>query len=831
MNSGKSASAFVSGVQQGYGFVEDAYASKENRANKQRTADQNAKLKEEAIYKAQSESRALKEIEAGIYPGGSDERAAKMQEEINRLTKQQQTNNGSTLKSIINDVVVVDNTVGREEQLVSAVAKFKSNPEIVKSLGIQNMETLDVLRPGVPKDRKWISELLSRNGISPQSEGLDMSKPESQAQWDEYVDKLIGVYPALKADGTYIDMDGLSKATGASNLLSPSQKERVKGYEQKLDEALGGLRRKKGIEGRIEDTIDALKDPEDRRKPVETVSQDVIDEPTPKKVVSTDVEAYNQAREQGVGYKGDVYTRKNEAGSSAYGKYQVIDSTNARISERLGMTPEEGRTPEGQEKVYAELKREGTEQLKGWGEAVTPANLYAVHQLGAGRAKRYFEGTLTDKDIKVMNDNLPKDKQSSNSKIVVSTWSKLYNEGGGPESVEKVGKAYMAESGQVKPIGTDRMKHLYALAGMNYPVKEPKQTADMTNYEFLKENGYSDDEAFKATYGSKTSSSLSRGGKTLRDANDAKARGDLEQYGILMDMARKQANKGTSSTFDYKTALADNKKLDGLEDLTASQQGTYDANLEIIEGYETTASTESSRERLKTGKEAFNLVQKHVGKDKLDKAGENDLRSAENIYSESKKGSKVLERENKIIERMQGKQLAANDIATFLNDFNDPSKNLKNLQQGIIDNMSNWAGKLADPETVQWLDKITGGNWENQVKASVEADTRLGYLQAQFIKAISGTAASDAERQQLVKIMQSSDWNDEDRLLQSLEQFHGNVVRENKSARDQIQFSPYSAYEASQMTEIGKPSIDRTGMPTRTVGGETRYWDGNTWII
>jgi len=133
-----------------------------------------------------------------------------------------------------------------------------------------------------------------------------------------------------------------------------------------------------------------------------------------------DIDAYIVAKES----KGD-YNAQNPT-STAFGKYQVIDSTRRDVANKLGLTEAQSKTPEGQEKVYTELKNGYRSLLRKLDEPITAKNMYAVHQLGTGRAERYFKGTLTAKDLKVMKDNLPKSKQDT--KDVVGEWTRTYGD-------------------------------------------------------------------------------------------------------------------------------------------------------------------------------------------------------------------------------------------------------------------------------------------------------------------------------------------------------------------------------------------------------------------
>lgn len=124
---------------------------------------------------------------------------------------------------------------------------------------------------------------------------------------------------------------------------------------------------------------------------------------------------------------GGDYTAKNPK-SSAYGKYQFIDSRRREIASKIGLTEEGSKTPEGQELMMQYAMNEYKALLTKWGQPIDKANTYTIHQMGAGRARRYFSGKLNSNDIKVLKDNIPKKFHASlkTRKDVLKKWEELY---------------------------------------------------------------------------------------------------------------------------------------------------------------------------------------------------------------------------------------------------------------------------------------------------------------------------------------------------------------------------------------------------------------------
>ncbi len=205
-----------------------------------------------------------------------------------------------------------------------------------------------------------------------------------------------------------------------------------------------------------------------------------------------------------------------------------------------------------------------------------------------------------------------------------------------------------------------------------------------------------------------------------------------------------------------------------------------------VHNYENPASIRGSEKEITYIEKADQMVK------------EGDLDGAQKLYTKfDKEGVKT---DRKTVEDMQSMQISINGMTELLNDL-DSDKNIANYERGIIQNLGVNIGKLTEPEYIKAMDKQFGSNWEEKLKASVSVDTRLGYIQSQFIRAMSGTAASDKEREFLVSVMQSGKWDDEVYMKQAIEDFIGMMKEENQTMKGQANRLPQDAEDATNYTE------------------------------
>ena len=392
---------------------------------------------------------------------------------------------------------------------------------------------------------------------------------------------------------------------------------------------------------------------------------------------------------------------------------------------------------------------------------------------------------------------------------------------------------YIRSSGGA-PLDDMRMRKIYALLGKNYPRDPNEPTAMMKNFEFLSDM-VGPDKALDAVFGVESDEDefgRSRVGKTLKDAMEAKARGDMEQYEILMDAAKKQANKETATQYGYNKAMDKKYELDQIakeRDLTEAEQVEYKSALETIENYEKTASQQTRDANLKMQNQAHEMANKHANEiAEARKTGKEitaeaigDLKRAQQMYRAS--GDKLsIAADKKILEPMRANQEAAIEIDSVMNRLD--KGDLKPMRKGIVDNAIQMLGTKVSENLIPESRKET-------IEANIKAGSVLGYLQATLIRAMSGTAASEAEVKRLQNVMQGAEWNQEWALKAALKEFRDGLIRRQNTLSNQLSVSPYDAYRLTQMNAPNRVSkTKKENRPSRTINGETRYWDGTKWV-
>jgi len=816
MYGGQGANAAVKGYQQGYKFQQDS-----------ETAMQEAQLRSEKIKQAGLDNE-LREMSV-------DNVRLKQQEEIKTLQKAQTTTNSTIVKSDINNITLQSDSKDREQFIGTLQTKFKTNPEIYKMLGIKNPQTMSILNPRDSKDREWMESTLIKEGLKVEDYGDN---------WDAMITETMDAYPAMKADGAIVDLNGLSAATGSAVMATPQynkimeknrnelkarQENSLVNMENAMKADLGG----EGSQVPYNERADKpLTDPtaktfEDRNKLMamgddvpEEERADMTDEDIANKRAYEDIEKTSQAASASFkevralmdGHEtgnSKSYTAKNK-NTGAYGRYQFMPQTMASLQKRLGLERTDTPSSTDQDAMYEELVNEHRNDLKSIGAPDTAENLYALHQLGGPTGKNYLKGNITPKVISSMKNQFSAKKTDGKSdQEIVNMWEKRFANGGGGTVTQQITNEIKSSGDNGQPLNDMRMRKIYALLGKSYPKDPNEATVKMKNFDFLSEK-VGEKQAMEAIFGSTGSPGrMEKAIKFLRTLEPG-----TKEYKAQENYIKKLGRSGTASKFDRDEAITANKKLDakGTENWTKEDKTDYASNNEVIQGYDKTAK-EQNREADRADRvraddmliESATEVEesRRTGKP-LSATTREKLKSAEQIKRAAQ--TDLAKADDKKLEEMNGKRRAANSTASFINRVTDGDL-AKDYDKDIVANPISWVQNLFGSENEK-----TQSALQKKATAAIKANTRLGIIQANYIKSMSGTAASDAERQFLTEIMMGDSWGDETALMTAITEFYDSQVEDIQDYN--IAVSPAQEHRAKQVDRIRRDSrTEKEGSP------------------
>ena len=171
-----------------------------------------------------------------------------------------------------------------------------------------------------------------------------------------------------------------------------------------------------------------------------------------------------------------------------------------------------------------------------------------------------------------------------------------------------------------------------------------------------------------------------------------------------------------------------------------------------------------------------------------------DREGAKNLYTASAANdpewsTKARDTQDKILSNLDEKEKAkAYKTIEQLEANHNAASAVERVLKGQIDKVD----KDVIQASVDWV-RMKVGSEAAQTVANVDFNTQTGMILASYIKAMSGTAASDAEVQRLMGSFLSGNLNDETYIKQSMKSF-SNYLRSsnNTMAKGIIDVAPYS---------------------------------------
>lgn len=793
MYGGQAAASGVEGFKQGSKFQQDS-----------QNAYRDAQLKEERIKEAVTNNKLLNIAYNDV--AAPDQQTQQMQEMQQRLQTAEATaqkSAGSTVKGDVNELTVQADGKSRDDMIKVIKTRFKTNPEIYKSLGIKNTETMGILNPRDSKDRSWMTDTLAGFKVTPESEGVERGSKE----WANIVDDMIDGYPAIKADGAIVDLNGLSVAMGASSMANPAHNKIMEGNRDIL---------RKRIDGQVENPL-ALADMQgnERISAEHAIGYDQAG--MAKDASIADIESQKASESMGItdidrlkdkeGFRGNAYEDTEGHMTIGYGHKILPDEQHllnttlskedaTKLLERdaqshekefLAKEPWIKDLPEGAQQALADM---AYNMGPNWLDKFPNTK----KALQAGDMEKAAEGILDSKYAKQVGK-----RADENASLI-------RGDGGtaSSEVAQKVSSEVASAGG--KPLDDMRMRKVYSLLGKSYPRDPNEATAQMKNYEFLS-NKVGDDKAFEAVFGG-TDTKLGRMGKAMQER--AQYSKDSTEYKEYTKFIEKLGKTGTASEVDFNrwtAELADPstspERRAELEEkirdsMATSSEQTRDSNVKVMneEQAKVEAMGKEVDSAIKTGKPISAESQASLTET------QNKLRhSADRV---------TLDGDKKTLETMRGNQIAANGIASTLNRIE--SGDMKKIETGMVDNIVQELSTMA-PEGMLTDDM------KETMTANIKKNTTLGYLQASFIKAISGTAASNEEVQRLVKVMQGGAWSQPGAMKTALKEFYNTLEGQQKTHKGQLEVSPSSGYKSSMFTPMWKTRDEWT----EHYGNDDRY--------
>ena len=762
---GQAGMAFANGVQQGYGFVDKAYA-----------AEQEARAKEERIKTAVTKNKLL-DIAYDNVSGKSaqEQKMQSMEQEITTMKEEKQKSDGVAMSADINGLASQYTIDERADYLTGLKEKITSNPSMYSTLGIKDPKSMSVLNTKDPEDMKWMNKFMSMKGVSPEELDIDIGTPEGQAEWNKVLNEAVNIYPVVKVDGAPVDMMGLGVATGAYNQASPKMRKQMeKNDEMRWDSLeeivqrgrMGGEKASLPVvqdENQFADNprLDELsmkydtknqvfngtkeEEAEFERLNTESMNRANGEGSTPMvefdaskattggpEDIATTEQADKQGSQEVSNYNDylatidtfetdgtkDRYTQKNP-NSTAYGRGQVVDKTNAAIAKRLGLTPDQARTRDGQDMVLKELYKDFTNTLDKAGLPKTRDSYYALHQMGEPVGTKYLKGNIDSSVIKAMRGQFKDKGKGISDQDIVTKWENRFTKEGNSKVVKSAYNNYKAQTGTsgTAPMSDMRMRKVYALLGVTYPKDPNAPTTKMKNYDFLTTLGVEQDDAVDMVFGRTK-------GNTIRNSQWMKLHNEQKQFepGSKEWDQLETAKAGESSKYFNTTKSKDRAHYDAIkanpestpEQIQLAEDGLrkLDQTSHVIDkNYDTMKTAEV----ISTAKTADFTKPSTKDDVKLEATAKNDPK----IYnSHVQKAEQQL---NDSLSNLRG----INRVQDLMSD--------KGYDSGMLDTAMNYVSSILPDAMAKKTD------------AQILADSGGNILTAQIVKELSGLQATDTE--------------------------------------------------------------------------------------
>jgi len=769
MFSGQAANSFSQGLMQGYAFADKAVGAKQDREIKQQQAKQQAEIRTEQIRKQQRDNNIYDEMYADANPQTQinqvQQDSQKLQEEVKA---QGQKMNGMNIDMDINGLSIQSTIKDRDEYLKTVNAKIKANPQAYSSLKLQGK--LEVLNHSSSDDRSWMtSHLVDGRGITPESLDLNLEDEADKAIWEKVIDKSMDIYPVIKEGKNIVDMNELGIATGSINKALPAVRKQI---EANMEIRQGELERVVQEERVGADAIKAKANtPEGETPKIEGELTEVS--ATDEELASyretlanaTGRDKLNPTRDlseykSNEGFRGKAYKDTEGNMTIGYG-HKIKPNEKHLLNTELSKEEAEALLAKDVESHDAGLLKN-----EPWVADLPQGQQEAVKDMAFNMGADFL-----DKKFPSLKKALQTGDTQRASEIIKGS---KYARQVGARADRNISKIMGGEESKGgAPLDDTRMRKLYAIVGRKYPTDDNNTASDRKG--------------------------MSRDMKVIRDIEVLRGEGKNKEADLLEKGLMKRSDKRTATKYAADLATEQIKEYDktGYSNLSDEEKADYHYQEEAVQEY-----TQSTKEQNNQAQKVANadarasvaeFTSKLSGKEEITQEDKNNLMKAQetqrrNTDSLTKKG------DDKILATMRANQEASKELANALGRMKDGD--LQDMETGVFDNAVQYMGEKIVSDYIS-------DDRQKTIEANIKAKSTLGYLQATLIKAMSGTAAGEAEVKRLQDVMQGNSWNQPEAIKVALEDFYKNIGRRQKTLGGQLRVSPYDKYDLSDMGELG----------------------------
>jgi len=838
MYGGQGANAFVSGLGQGYGVVDKALNSKQNRDIKGFQQDRAEEIYALAQQKKDQLNATNNQTDTAI--------SAETKQTMDETKVNQKATNANLASAATNGIVGASTVEENDDKIADANTLFKNNPSLAKTMGFGPRDTIEKMDLSLPRDKMEYNKNLSNLGVTPASMGYDLNDPEDKKAWETLQTDMQPLLSMIKVGDNYINAENLGIATKSGSRASAEQNKKMadtkvkqetvikKATNLQLDKKMADTKAKADAAG-VYFNPDALSSstPEEKTEIIDQVNKSIRQTATKDPMAGTET---NQ-----MDYKGGN---------------QGLPTTEAMVNGELVKVDEGGAIVDAKGKPVVTKNPDGSKSTQKAGEEKGTTITTTTKPDGTTE-----EVTTEDQDLTKPNTS----KATQNEAVVEASIQTQISRGTEPSD--------------------EYMRHLYALAGKTYPI--PDKGQKIKNFEFMRVNGATNDQAMSAIFPkAKTADHRTELQKNIAGYKTAVKAGDKDTMAIYEAKFAKDSHiKAETSTAPEVVQLNNALKnldpsskeykniqgqIDKINYITPAKRGEY---LDLI-AQQKLVSTDS-----KEWKDLENRKLKLTEQSTKDKEHSLALKERNALDPDSPTFKEDYKRITARMNKLEhitgggsgdgGRLAKANKFTTRIGvqgkDFKVTAEHLEEAR-GLTDDAQRKTFKKEIGEMVQlknaytesaelvsdlqgdgydtgWMPSLEGAvvkaiptsqfNKLSDTKKAEElrritGNTKAGMILSNYLRSISGTAVADAEYKRLADIFNSKAYSNKSSYEAAVKQFakgiKGTLRNQAKSLVDDI---PLKSLELLKATEGEIPDRAEGAPAAITQGKVVDVGNGN----